>query len=87
MGSEKFLTFVFVAYFSIVGLVLILIPWSPGWDHMLLALERPEFQIFKTSIARSALSGFGLVHLVWALHDLRSLFQGDAPDPSTPGDH
>jgi hypothetical protein len=79
MSSETFLRSVFVVYFGVVGSVLVLTPWSPGWHHLLQALPYPGFQLLETPIARASLSGFGLVHLVWAAHDFHQLIRGDEP--------
>jgi len=77
MSSETFLRSVFVVYFGVVGSVLVLTPWSPGWHHLLYALPYTELQFLETPIARGSLSGFGLVHLVWAAHDFHLLIRGD----------
>lgn len=79
MSAETFLRPVFVVYFSVVGSVLVLTPWSPGWQQMLQALPYAGFQLLESPIARSSLSGFGLVHLVWAAHDFHLLIRGERP--------
>ena len=76
MNSDTFLRSVFVVYFGVVGSVLVLTPWSPGWHQLLVALPLSEFQLLESPIARGILSGFGLVHLVWAAHDFHQLIRG-----------
>ena len=72
--------FVFVLYCATVGAVLVLIPWSPAWDRML-SLLPAGFEILRLSWFRGGLTGFGLVHLVWCLHDLQLFLRdGDSPD-------
>jgi len=77
MALEHFLRFVFVLYCTAVGVVLLLAPWTPGWDHMVAHL--PGLRLLGTPLLRGALSGFGLVHLVWGIHDLQELLRPDGP--------
>jgi hypothetical protein len=79
MSAETFLRPIFVVYFSVVGSVLVLTPWSPGWHQMLHALPFSGLGFLESSIARSSLSAFGLVHLVWAAHDFHLLIRGEGP--------
>ncbi|MCP4663377.1 MAG: hypothetical protein GY856_48915 [bacterium] len=79
MAIEHFLRFVFVLYCTAVGVVLLLAPWTPGWDQMLAHL--PGLRLLGAPLLRSALSGFGLVHLVWGFHDLHDLLRPEChPD-------
>ena len=71
--------YVFILYCAAVGVVLVLAPWSPGWDQMLSYLSA-EFELLRRPLLRGALSGFGLVHLVWCLHDLHGLARGDVAE-------
>lgn len=77
MSLERVVRFVFVLYCATVGAVLVLIPWSPAWDRMLFLLPA-SFEILRQPWLRGGLSGFGLVHLVWCLHDLQLLLS-DGP--------
>ena len=74
MSVESVLRYVFIVYCATVGVVLVLIPWSPGWDRMLANLPG-ELHILRQPILRGGVSGFGLVHLVWCAHDLRLLLR------------
>ncbi|MEM7583528.1 MAG: hypothetical protein AAF560_09130 [Acidobacteriota bacterium] len=69
MDIERLVRFVFVLYCATVGAVLVLVPWSPGWERMIAHLPA-GFEILRQPLLRGALSGFGLVHLVWCVHDL-----------------
>jgi hypothetical protein len=60
---------VFVLYCTTTGLLLLYAPWSPVWDTMLSALPG-GLHVLSQPWLRGALSGFGLVHLVWVLHEL-----------------
>ncbi|MEM9552963.1 MAG: hypothetical protein AAGC60_01805 [Acidobacteriota bacterium] len=72
MALESIVRFVFVLYCTSVGVALLMLPWTPGWDFMILHLP-PSLRILHSPFVRGALSGFGLVHLVWGLHDLNVL--------------
>ena len=82
MRLESILRYVFIVYCATVGAVLVLIPWSPGWDRMLAHLPGTGFHLLGEPILRGGLSGFGLVHLVWCVHDLRLILRAAwVPDP------
>lgn len=73
MDFERLLRFVFVSYCTTVGVSLVVIPWTPGWDQMLALLDGAGLRLLELPIVRGGITGFGLVHLVWGLHDLRRL--------------
>ncbi len=75
MDMEKVLRFVFVFYCATVGVLLVLIPWRPGWDQMLAHLPYAGLRVLGLPLLRAGLSGFGLVHLVWCAHDIRMFFR------------
>lgn len=86
MAMERIVRFVFVLYCATVGAVLALIPWSPGWDHMVSRLP-DGFEVLRWPLLRGALTGFGLVHLVWCAHDLLLMLHGEVAEPeSSPGE-
>ncbi len=85
MASEQLLRFVFVLYCTMVGVVLLLAPWTPGWDRVVATLPYSGLRMLETPLARGALSGFGLIHLVWGLHDL-SAFLRPPNEVPTSGD-
>ncbi len=76
MDMERVVRYVFILYCATVGTVLVVVPWSPGWNQMLSHLS-PSFELLGTPLLRGALSGFGLVHLVWCLHDVLGLHRHD----------
>lgn len=83
MGFEHMLRFIFVVYCATVGMVLILAPWTPGWEHLIARLPFPGLRFLDLPWLRGGLSGFGLVHLVWGIHDLNELVrQSFKPDDS-----
>ena len=83
MDMEKLVRFVFVLYCATVGAVLVLIPWSPGWERMVSHLPA-SFEILRQPLVRGALTGFGLVHLVWCLHDLLLFLRAEVSEASGP---
>lgn len=76
MELDRLVRYVFIFYCATVGVALVLVPWSPGWDQMLSFLGA-RFELLRLPLLRGALSGFGLVHLVWGVHDLHRLAHGD----------
>jgi hypothetical protein len=64
----------FILYCVEAGTFLVLAPWSSIWDHVLVLAP---YDLLRTaglhSIVRSAVSGFGLIHLLWGAHDLDEL--------------
>jgi hypothetical protein len=66
---------VFLAYFVEVGLLLLVVPWSPFWERnyfiqMWPALER----IAGNNLVRGAVSGLGVINLWAAMSELGGLF-------------
>jgi hypothetical protein len=71
MRSGTFLRALFVLYCIEVGVMLLLVPWSPTWDRAVTQIPSlTAHSILFHPALRGALSGFGLVHLVWGVHDL-----------------
>ena len=61
----------FILYCVEAGVFLLLTPWSPRWEQSLLQLPATGVVLFLLHPAvRGAISGFGLVHLIWGAHDL-----------------
>ena len=74
MRTDLLFLVLFVLYCLEAGLFLVFAPWNGGWDR--LAFRMPIDTLRDLLLAtgfRGAMSGFGLVHLVWGLHDLRGL--------------
>ena len=65
----------FVAYFLEVGLLLVLVPWSPIWERNYFLDAVPALEGFaRSGFVRGAVTGLGIVNLVAGLVELRSLF-------------
>jgi hypothetical protein len=77
MRLQGLLRAFFIIYCIEAGLFLVFGPWSPGWDRTVLLLPSAALRAaFLHPMFRGAVSGFGLVHLVWSMHDLTdSLFR------------
>lgn len=62
---------IFILYCVEAGAFLLLSPWSPRWDESVIQLSNLDLSSLLLHPAmRGAISGFGLVHLVWGAHDL-----------------
>jgi len=74
MRPRRLFRILFILYCVEAGVFLAFVPWSPLWERHL--LEMPWIGVRALGLHplwRSALTGFGLVHLVWAVHDLELL--------------
>jgi hypothetical protein len=71
----------FFVYCLEAGLFLAVLPWTPTWDRLSLAGPAVALRAWLgfgwlgtaalgAGWLRGLASGFGLVHLVWAAHDL-----------------
>jgi hypothetical protein len=70
MRIHALLKVFFIVYCMEAGFFLLAGPWSPGWDRIALAFQGPMRSLLLHPLLRGAVSGFGLVHLVWSMHDL-----------------
>ncbi len=91
MRAESIFRGVFVVYCVEAGLFLLLSPWLPAWNHAALLLPfGPARDLLLSPWIRSLIAAFGLLHLVWGMHDL-DLFLRRAPgyplESSAPARH
>jgi hypothetical protein len=74
MRSSFLFRILFILYCVEAGTFLVLAPWSTVWDRTLIQIS---FDLLRTAalhpLARAAVTGFGLIHLVWGAHDLDEL--------------
>lgn len=74
MRVEILFRLLFILYCIEAGLFLVLAPWSPLWDRNMVQIPLAGLRAFVLHPAsRGAVSGFGLVHLLWGAHDLDAL--------------
>jgi hypothetical protein len=63
-----------VAYFIEVGLLLVLVPWSPFWERNYFLTEFPVLlTIVRNNYLRGAVSGLGVVNLLMGFNELASV--------------
>jgi hypothetical protein len=63
-----------VAYFLEVGLLLVLVPWSPFWERNYFMATFPSIQEFvRNNYVRGAVSGLGIVNLLMGFNELASV--------------
>ena len=79
----------FILYCFEAGLFLLFAPWFQEWDRIMMQIIR--FQALRGFVLhpwfRGALTGFGMVHLVWGAHDLITLLTRRPPqDVQAAGD-
>ena len=71
MKASRAFQILFILYCVEAGLFLILAPWSANWDRTLIQLPLAWMRdLALHPFPRGAVSGFGLVHLIWGTHDL-----------------
>jgi hypothetical protein len=71
MRIQGLLRAFFIIYCMEAGFFLLFGPWSPGWERTAALLPSGALRVlFFHPLLRGAVSGFGLVHLVWSMHDL-----------------
>ena len=64
-----------LAYFVEVGLVLLVVPWSPFWDrNYFLDLWPALAALTRSNLVRGAVSGLGIINLWAAMAELATLF-------------
>ncbi|MES1241707.1 MAG: hypothetical protein ABUT39_08820 [Acidobacteriota bacterium] len=79
MRMTTFLTLLFVLYCAEAGVLLLFAAWSPVWDRTVIQFPVAMLRGMMLHPAfRGAVSGFGLVHLVWGAHDLHALLSRKA---------
>ena len=63
-----------VAYFIEVGLLLVLVPWSPFWERNYFVTAFPAIHaIIRNYYVRGGVSGLGVVNLLMGFNELASL--------------
>ena len=64
-----------LAYFAEVGLVLLVVPWSPFWDRNYFVNVWPAAgALAQSNLVRGAVSGLGIINLWAAMAELAALF-------------
>jgi len=62
----------------LVGLILIIAPWTSLWDANYLLSPYPVLRsLLLSAFTRGSVSGLGLVNIVLALHEARHHLLGD----------
>ena len=63
-----------VAYFIEVGLLLVLVPWSPFWERNYFLAAFPALHdIVRNNYVRGGVSGLGVVNLLMGFNELASV--------------
>jgi hypothetical protein len=71
MRSGFLLRLLFVLYCVEVGTFFLIWPWISSYDRVWIGLGWNAVRsLAQSGVARSLLSAFGALHVVWALHDL-----------------
>ena len=63
-----------VAYFIEVGLLLVLVPWSPFWERNYFLTAFPALlEVVRNNYVRGGVSGLGVVNLLMGFSELASV--------------
>ncbi|HEX2251905.1 MAG TPA: hypothetical protein VHQ65_01395, partial [Thermoanaerobaculia bacterium] len=72
--DSRLFALLFIAWCFVAGTLLMYAPWMPVWTRWVSAVDTPWLhRLLVHPTFRGAVSGFGLVHLVWGTHDLDQL--------------
>lgn len=71
-----FLRLLFIVYCVEVGLFLVVAPWTGLWSQLMAPYTRGVEDVLFHPLLRGAVTGFGLVHVVWGAHDSLFWLQG-----------
>ena len=64
----------FIVYCVEAGAVFFFVPWGAAWDRTVVQIPYEGLRsVMLHPFFRSLVTGFGIVHLVWAINDLDSL--------------
>ncbi len=87
MRADPLLRVLFVVYCVEAGLFLLLSPWTGSWDRLGAVLPWGTLRaIVLATWYRGLIASFGVVHLLWALHDIDLLThrRGDEAEAARP---
>ena len=66
---------IYLAYFVEVGLLLLVVPWSPYWERNYFMQLWPQLEpVIQNHLLRGAVSGLGVINLWAAMSELAGLF-------------
>jgi len=70
----------YASYLTNVGLLLLLLPWSEGWDRFVLLTPAWTAVILGDPLWRGVISAFGLLHLALLAAELLAPFEWRTTD-------
>ncbi|HEX2642621.1 MAG TPA: hypothetical protein VHU81_06495 [Thermoanaerobaculia bacterium] len=74
MRASSFFRIVFILYCFEAGTLLLFAPWNVAWDQTMFNVTWEALRVILIHpLFRGAVSGFGIIHLVWGAHDLEVL--------------
>ena len=77
MRLDSLFRVLFVVYCLEAGIFLTIAPWTEGWQRVAMLIPFGFLRsLLSLSWLRGLISGFGLVHLVWAAHDIDLVLRG-----------
>lgn len=85
MRFDSLFRILFVIYCLEAGLFLAVAPWTDSWQQLTMLLPLGALRtLVTTPWLRGLVSGFGMVHLVWAVHDVDLILRRPSPNARPP---
>ena len=74
MQLDRFSRVLFIIYCVEAGAVFLLLPWGASWERTIVQIPSELLRVsLLHPFARSLVSAFGVLHLIWAMHDLQAI--------------
>ncbi|MGE0640490.1 MAG: hypothetical protein AB7G12_12910 [Thermoanaerobaculia bacterium] len=82
MASSSMFRLVFVLYCAEAGIFLLVTPWISAWNRLADLLPWTDLRwLLLSPLTRAAVCAFGLLHLVWIVHDVDLFLRRREPAP------
>ncbi|MCM2270325.1 MAG: hypothetical protein NDJ75_09495 [Thermoanaerobaculia bacterium] len=80
MRFDSLFRILFVVYCLEAGVFLTLAPWTAAWQQLATLVPVGGARVLLSQPwLRGLVSGFGMVHLVWAVHDIDLVLRRSPP--------
>ncbi len=80
MGRPWTFRLLFILYCLEAGLFLVFAPWVPVWDRQMIQIPLGDLRAaLLHPLFRGGVTGFGVLHLLWAVHDFDLWLRGLRP--------
>jgi hypothetical protein len=75
--TDSLFRVLYVVYCLEAGIFLVVAPWTESWQRVAMLVPYGVLRsLLSLTWLRGMITGFGLVHLVWAAHDIDLVLRG-----------